>query len=528
MTLTQEQQSICNYQFDKNVLIVNAFAGTGKTSTLVEFCKTKSKEENNPSMLYLCFNASIKREAETKFKDLKNITVKTTHGLAFPILFKKFKDTKRLGNLYVKHIISSKWFKQKTNKNKYAYAVIDLIRTFWRSEYTSLEDFITSYESNEYYFLKKHSFITYINLDGFEVPKEQYLDMNIVYENLRKLWDDYLNDTSKYPVEHDLYLKLYHISNPKLDNKYDYILVDEAQDLSPVVIDLVMKQTNSKRIFVGDKHQQIYSWRGARNAIQYIQDNYDDVEVKYLTTSFRCPSHVAEIANRILKLKGETKDFIGMKSILNDVDVRQPITYISRSNIAIISDIISNIKSTPDIEELKYHVIGGLQGIGFDLFQDLEYLNTGEKYKIKSSFLKSFKDWDSFIHFVDDTKDKTMKKNIEQYFSYIKEFKSIANMITIFNSALVNNQKYAKRIYTTAHKSKGLEWDQVSIMRDFKDLIEEDKNGNISHVKSGEELNLLYVAFTRSKRYIEIPSTLDIDEEMLQRCISYLNEQAQA
>jgi len=70
---------------------------------------------------------------------------------------------------------------------------------------------------------------------------------------------------------HDGYLKLYQLSNPVL--QYDCILLDEAQDINPVTGEIIFSQSRafnfySKKtsiILVGDSHQQIYSFRGARD-----------------------------------------------------------------------------------------------------------------------------------------------------------------------------------------------------------------------------------------------------------------------
>jgi F-box protein 18 (helicase) len=52
---------------------------------------------------------------------------------------------------------------------------------------------------------------------------------------------------------------------------WDVVLIDEAQDLSPAIIDLVKKATSCAKIIVGDPHQQIYSFRGATNAIPMLE-----------------------------------------------------------------------------------------------------------------------------------------------------------------------------------------------------------------------------------------------------------------
>ncbi|MDP3380143.1 MAG: UvrD-helicase domain-containing protein [bacterium] len=49
------------------------------------------------------------------------------------------------------------------------------------------------------------------------------------------------------------------MNNPDL-NIYDYILVDEAQDVNLCMLDIVLKQ-KTKKVFIGDSFQQIYQWR---------------------------------------------------------------------------------------------------------------------------------------------------------------------------------------------------------------------------------------------------------------------------
>ena len=55
---------------------------------------------------------------------------------------------------------------------------------------------------------------------------------------------------------------------------WDVVLVDETQDLSPAIVDLVKKATSCAKIFVGDPNQQIYSFRGATNVIPAIEADH--------------------------------------------------------------------------------------------------------------------------------------------------------------------------------------------------------------------------------------------------------------
>ena len=71
------------------------------------------------------------------------------------------------------------------------------------------------------------------------------------------------------------YLKLYQLSPTDFakEERWDVLLIDEAQDLTPAIIDLVT-QTTCAKIFVGDPHQQIYSFRGATNAMPLVRADY--------------------------------------------------------------------------------------------------------------------------------------------------------------------------------------------------------------------------------------------------------------
>ena len=47
-----------------------------------------------------------------------------------------------------------------------------------------------------------------------------------------KIWQMMLDEDDPFKITHDVYLKLYHLKRPKL-NKYQCIMVDEAQDCNP-------------------------------------------------------------------------------------------------------------------------------------------------------------------------------------------------------------------------------------------------------------------------------------------------------
>lgn len=57
--------------------------------------------------------------------------------------------------------------------------------------------------------------------------------------------------------------------------------------------------------------------------------------------------------------------------------------------------------------------------------------------------------------------------------------------------------KDAQIILTTAHKSKGLEWPNVLLLKDFQELMKDDTPIDPSDIEP-DEFNLIYVAMTRA------------------------------
>ena len=86
MKPTSEQEKIFNFiKFDSNHGIIDAVAGSGKTTTIIESVGFVDKEK---SQLFCAFNKSIRDEIKERIssKGFDNIVVKNLHQLGFDIL----------------------------------------------------------------------------------------------------------------------------------------------------------------------------------------------------------------------------------------------------------------------------------------------------------------------------------------------------------------------------------------------------------------------------------------------------------
>lgn len=86
MTPTKEQETIYNFvKYDSNHGIIDAVAGSGKTTTIIESASFIDRDNN---ILFCAFNKSIRDEIKSRFdkKGMDNITVKNLHQLGYDIL----------------------------------------------------------------------------------------------------------------------------------------------------------------------------------------------------------------------------------------------------------------------------------------------------------------------------------------------------------------------------------------------------------------------------------------------------------
>lgn len=463
INLTREQKQIIDSDLAPGeVLKVIAFAGTGKTMTLVEYARAR------PGMrfLYIAFNKSVQLEAQSKFPP--NVTCRTSHALAFRA--KGFQHKDRLIAGFKANMIMD---------------ALDL-GTYEEARFTidTLNNYLVSPDAR---------------VSSRHIPNRARA---FYRENKKNLPDfiDYANrlgrrmcDTSDDTIGmvHDGYLKLFQLSNPRL--RYDCILLDEAQDTNPVTIEMIFSQSrvrpdsNQKPasiIMVGDSHQQIYSFRGAKDSLKKM----DASKTFFLTQSFRFDNNIARVANMVLEtFKNEDKKITGTpvnKSAKQKWDPEK-YTIIARTNAAVFKKAVQLYKKN------CIGFIGGINGYRFNMIKEVYHLFMDKP--VSDTYIGSFNNYEGLKHYaqaVEDLELLSICKVVEAYKH------RIPNHIEQITEKAVETSK-AQITLTTAHKAKGLEWDNVLVMDDFQDLVKEDSTIDPFEIEP-DEFNLIYVAITRA------------------------------
>jgi len=460
--LTNEQKLCVEAAIKGQSLKIKAFAGSGKTSTLVAI-----SQKLRGRGLYLAYNKTIQLDATGKFP--MHVDCKTAHSIAYRANAYRIKD--RVRNLNVFDIIKHLEIEQICSYEEYdiAFLTLKLLRVFANSDKSSID-----------YSFRYNLVLQEVVGDNDEQTKSI---RNYIINRASEYWNKCTEKGSVLPIEHDFYLKMYQLSTPDLTSTYDFILFDECQDANPVLLDILSKQTCQK-IYVGDEHQQIYSWRGSINAFAKLTG-----EEYYLSQSFRFGKEISKLANIITLLKGEQKPLCGTSTI--DTQIIQqatlPATVLCRTNARIIEVILGN-------HHRRLHVVGGVEEI-LNLAKSGYALYKNDKRNVKHIKLKQFKSWSAMISFNNRYQDPDITFLTKLIVKHSFDFK---NVISKIENANYVSEATAEMTLSTIHKSKGREWNNVRIEDDFlifnnDELIEDILNHDM------EELNLIYVALTRAK-----------------------------
>lgn len=489
-TFTPEQRNVITSAVD--VLLVQAFAGTGKTTTLVQF----AVENPNLRILYLAFSKAIQLSAVQRFPS--NVTAKTTHALAWGRFGAAYKQAGKLGFVNARDLMR----------------LFDIEPRDARLVLSTVERFIQSADER----------LGDTHVPGDLVNKGHRARVGELAGRAWETMKDKADDRLKMP--HDGYFKLFQLSKPDLSLDYDVILGDEWQDTNPVTHALVSAQ-QCRLVFVGDTHQSIFAFRGATNAMREVHAEFSrserTFEMRRLTHSFRFGKGIADLGTTILAaLKGEKHPLIGrgQNESVWTVDRNLPYTVIARSNGTLFAEVVALLGRA------KFHLIGleedrtpgnngGMTYAPFEKLVDVHHALTGQQHLVRDAFIKGFKSAGQLEEYASATEDKELMMLMK----ISKEYgRNIPSLVARIKAEVERDGAGAHVTLTTAHRSKGLEFDQVVLTSDFEEFIGDD--GRLKRATTqdlAQEANLLYVASTRALRALETNRQIKEIEAVLKR-----------
>lgn len=313
-------------------------------------------------------------------------------------------------------------------------------------------------------------------------PKKKFV--SLIVRRAKDLWEERKDLYSDCLITHNTYLKLFHLSNPDLSLEYSVIYVDEAQDLNPVTLDIVMRQQDKcKIVLVGDHFQSIFQFNGAVNAMAAING-----KEAALTKSFRFGQPIADVATAILQNKAKVLGNEDIKSHCGTEDVvdeSKPYTILFRGNMELIFTAVKAISEGKDVQvyvDLREFV---------GMVTSAKELKAGNLKGVKSENIIPFATWDELKN--EGKSDPALGRLVS-----IIEGDDADRIVTALKGH--RNDTKAHITMLTAHKSKGLEWEQVVLANDF--VSNYNSKGKWVGL-SDQERNLLYVAATRAEKVLQ-------------------------
>ncbi|MCM6777922.1 AAA family ATPase [Nocardia sp. CDC159] len=458
-TPTPEQAAIIDAARDGHNLIIQAGAGTGKTSTL----KMIAAEIRSKSAVYIAYNRAIADEAAASFP--ATVQCKTAHGLAMSAVGRKYRHRlngpRQPGKRAAELLGITRWLDlgvQKVNPAQQARIALETVQRFCYSADAEI--------------------------GVHHVPRQIGTSMDdhlaiqrVVLPYARQAWDDIRSTDGRLRFEHDHYLKLWALTNPEL--AADVVMLDECQDSNPVVAQLVQSQDHAQQIAVGDSAQQLYAWRGAVDAlIEWPADRR-----LYLSQSWRFGPRVAEEANKWLSLLNTPLRLTGNPQLASEVtQLERPTAILCRTNAAAMGRVMTLLKSG-----MRVALVGG-GGAVKRMAEAARDLQNGRRTSHSELFL--FETWADVQDFADESAGRDLKPLVDLIDTH--------GVDAIVKAAEeLSEEKRADVVVSTAHKSKGREWADVQIADDFPEP-DRDDDGEWNTVPDADVM-LAYVSVTRAR-----------------------------
>lgn len=460
-------------------VILEAFAGAGKTSTLIEGLKLMQGR-----VFFGAYNKKIVEELQARVTNNPNVKIATLHSVGFGYL-KQIAPEANLDYNKMRDIYRAIAGYDKQLKGHEA-AVLNLVAFAKQAAIgiiCPIDDEDAWYEQIDYY-----------NVDCNGEPEI------VIFNAIRTLKRSNDLCVEKIDFEDMIY---YPLLKKAVKPTYDWVLGDELQDFNATrrLMARAMLKDNGRFVGVGDKNQAIYSFSGADHNSMDLMQSAMGASTLPLSVSFRCPKLVIAEAQKYVPA-------IEASPTAPDGIVR----YASFDNIfseAKVGDAILCRFNAP-IVELTYGFI--LKGIpakieGKDIGANLKTL--ANKWKSPTNFADYRKRLTEYCEknvkkFAEDKKEylaEALKDRVSCLEVIISRVQAkgvtglpsvllCAEIDAIFGECNGDSSNYV--LLSSIHKSKGLEWKKVIA------LTNEPGKRKLQEWEVISELNLKYVQITRS------------------------------
>ncbi len=474
---------------------INARAGTGKTTTLRLLAERLV--EKNKKGLYLVYNRRSCQEARAKLRGVPRVSVYTVHSFALKSVpdAEAIKSSRRCNLDPVSFLAEYEALGE--GRQRLAVVTARFGEYFLNSTHTTLDKGAEAFARDELRGALQAEFLSHSRR---------------IVGALRKLMKLWLDGEEACP--HDFYLKMAHKKGWLLRSleQFDVLLVDEAQDLSPVMLDCV-GQFKGRAFVVGDSHQQIYDFRYAVDALTRLQHD----EEHDLSLSFRFGKEIAGLATSFIGAACKERVFLidgnpKRTSRVLDAETaprRLPpgSAIIARTNTSLFEEAARMLGTG------QAFVFSRDLGSILDRAVSVYGVWSHQRRLVTDRLLRSFADVETLRQHAEALDDRELLLLIGFAESHRD---ATLGLLARLRQVPTSDECPADAVMlTTVHGAKGLEFDEVRLCGD---IFVKLKGAMTKHRDELDaEINLTYVAITRARFRLYLPkAAMDLPIKWLQ------------
>lgn len=440
--------------------LIIASPGSGKTTVIIERIRFLINEKHiNPTkILVITFTNMAASEMKYRFyrleKTTESIIFSTFHSIFFHILKEElnFKSSDILDTKTKYEFLRYSFRKNNINIDLTKELGNELFQKFFIIRQKKFKNLIKDYKIN-------------FNKDRAESNK---YNVDLIYEKIFDEYEKLKEQYKKLDFEDMIFLtlKLFQRNKDilkKWQNKFEHILLDEAQDMNDMQYIIIKMLSNDNLFMVGDDDQSIYAFRGSNPYIMLsFKDNYKNAKLFYLEKNYRNYTNIVLLSKRLIENNKHRykKDIVAVNKKNADIIFNEYDNLLDEAR-NIVSKISNKLKNNKNdtfgilarnrsilkciMEELDRENIGYNSEICYDntnkyikiLEAILEIASKNLKRKYFFLIFPIFNKKINKMYFPEENInfDKIIKNNFldESSINFLKKLKSEIDMITNIN-----------------------------------------------------------------------------------------------
>jgi len=454
-------------------IVVQASPGAGKTTNIKHLWTL-----DNRATVYLVFNKHNQLEAETKMPAKAGSAIKTLNGLGSSILYntvgRSTLDKSKVNNI-VRDMLRephSRRYQSKADQER-EFALIQAVN---KAKMLAL--------SNIFEFADYKAMVSLYDMNEYPGMYDHVCQALLASDNNVDVID--FNDQIRFPAIFDLHMPQFH-----------NVLVDEAQDLSPVQALMVSKLQADRYVFVGDKRQSIYAFRGAMSdSMDYLKAEFNAVELP-LSITYRCAKAIVNEAAKIWPGDIEAWEESCDGSVTFHNSDSGPVKY--------TGDVIILCRTNAPLIKLAYELLRNgtpCHVRGRDIGEGLVRLVNQQDAPNIRTLIDCLSQWREIeiakaVKREDDDKVQSIEDKYESVMLFCSKCKLNGDPQIVIDSINDLFEQGRGVCLSTVHKAKGLEAESVYLLE--AELFDLFKSKARQMYQTVQEKNIKYVAVTRAK-----------------------------